>query len=270
MALHIRANHSKPQKPWNVETISHHHAQRLSASVGGKAYCTVLYCSTARAQTADLYTFTSGVGTTLDPMSGATNLIGPNQTYATSGVQGIGFTFHFAETDYTQYSVNENGCLRLGSTVITGFGINTINANTSYDPKVGAFVAQGMTTAIGAVSTVLTGSAPNRIRVIQWNTYVGVSGDTPNCLFQLWLYEGSNVIQCRYGTGAPALGGWSGIRDETSYNYLNVRPGPTVSSSNATALGSWPGDGVLFTFTPPAPRPLRAIPWPLPRAYAPA
>ncbi|HRP00429.1 MAG TPA: hypothetical protein PLN54_13415, partial [Flavobacteriales bacterium] len=210
------------------------------------------------AQVVTLYSFTASSGGALDPMAGASILIGPNQDDAASAVTDIGFTFNYEGTNYTQFSTNSNGGMTLGSTQITAYTDDNITSG-QYNPKIMPFMADGSTTATGSVSTTLVGSAPNRVRVVQWNTGVDYGAAAPNCLFQVWLYESTNEIEFRYGTGAPSTypGGniywWTGISGASGTNYLNVRPGPTASSSDATRLGAWPGDGTVLTFAPPAP-----------------
>jgi hypothetical protein len=74
------------------------------------------------------------------------------------------------------------------------------------------------------------------------------------------LYEGTNVIEFRYGAGAPS-GSFSGgmqvaITGATATNYLNVLSDLTASSSNTTLFSTtnaWPGTGTILTFSPPAP-----------------
>ncbi|MBK6551224.1 MAG: T9SS type A sorting domain-containing protein [Flavobacteriales bacterium] len=209
------------------------------------------------AQTADQYVFSSSSGASLDPMIGATTLVGSNTDDGASGVTGIGFTFSYEETPYTDFSVNSNGGMRLGGAQISAYTFDNIN-DASNNPKLIAFMADGGTTPTGNVSTVLVGSTPNQIRIIQWNVGVDYNAAAPNCLFQVWLHEGSDVIDLRYGTGAPTTypGGnaywWTGISGATGSNFLNVRPGPVGSNSDVTRLAAWPGNDLVLTFTPPS------------------
>jgi hypothetical protein len=225
---------------------------------GPIAFLAALLMSTAiNAQTVNLYSFSATNGGTLDPMSGAVTLIGPNVDDAASAVTNIGFNFNYEGTDYSQFSVNSNGAMRLGGTVITAFNIDNIS-DASNNPKLAPFVADAQTTATGNVTTVLTGVAPNQIRMIQWNTevYSFPIPPIPNCLFQVWLYEGSNVIEFRYAAGTPTGGSsfwWTGISGAAGTNYINVRPGFVGSTTDATRLQAWPGAGTVFTFAPPEP-----------------
>ena len=103
-----------------------------------------------QAQTLDDYSFSTGVDTTkwID-MSSATQILSPTGTGndgLASSVQNIGFSFPFAASTYTQYSVNTDGNLRLGSTV-TGTGsystpFSATNANNN-SPKINAFGCDG-------------------------------------------------------------------------------------------------------------------------------
>ncbi|HLN19884.1 MAG TPA: hypothetical protein VK213_02275 [Bacteroidales bacterium] len=49
-----------------------------------------------------------------------TTVIGPNQDNASSGLVNLPFTFNFLGQSYTQFSVNSNGLMTLGSTPLTG------------------------------------------------------------------------------------------------------------------------------------------------------
>ncbi|MBS1943039.1 MAG: hypothetical protein JST38_19425, partial [Bacteroidetes bacterium] len=207
----------------------------------------------AWAQTANQYTFAVTAGGNLDPMSGATVLIGSGQDDLASAVTGIGFSFDYEGVGYTDFSVSSNGGMSLGATQITAYSVDNIS-DGQYNPKIMAFMADG-STSTGNVSTVLVGSSPNQVRVIQWNTGVDYSAPAPNCLFQVWLHETTNVVEFHYGTGNPtgySAYWWAGISGATGTNYLNIRPGPTASNSDVTRLGAWPGSDQVFSFTPPS------------------
>jgi hypothetical protein len=234
--LHTKT--ARPRQPWRL---------------GLAAVATAGLIASAGAQTVDLYSFSSSTGTTLDPMTGATTLVGANQDDAASAVTNIGFNFMYEGTAYTQFSVNSNGAMRLGPTAVQAYSVDNIN-DANNNPKIIPFSADG-TTGSGSITTVLTGSSPNQIRVIQWNVGVNYNENTPNCTYQVWLYETTGVIEFRYGTGAPtgsATYFWTGISGASGSNYMNVRPGPVGSNSDITRLQAWPGNGNIFTFTPPA------------------
>ena len=220
--------------------------------------CSAGLLGVVQAQTVNLYSFSSGSGASLDPMSGASTLLGSSQDDAASAVTNIDFAFNYEGTNYTQFSVNSNGGMMLGGTAITAYAINY---NLTSNAQVLLPYSGDGTTASGSVTTVLTGSAPNRIRIVQWNVGMDYNATSPNVLYQVWLYEGSNVIEFRYGAGA-ATGTNSGgmyvaITGATPTNYLNVLSGLTATSSSTDVFSNgvanaWPGNGTVLTFSPPA------------------
>ena len=100
------------------------------------------------AQTLESYGFTTGVDASkwVD-MTSATQILSPTGSDGlASTVQTIGFSFPFGASSYTQYSVNTDGNLRLGSTA-TGTvdyttPFNSTNANSN-SPKINAFGCDG-------------------------------------------------------------------------------------------------------------------------------
>ncbi|MFT3885116.1 MAG: hypothetical protein QM724_06700 [Flavobacteriales bacterium] len=227
--------------------------RRGSATLG---LCALL--ATASAQNVNLYSFSSGTGTTLDPMSGASTLLGSGKDDDASAVTNIGFSFNYEGTNYTQFSINSNGGMKLGGTQIGGGAI--ANYNLTANPLVLLPYSGDGTTANGSVTTVLTGTSPNQVRVVQWNAGMDYSVSSANILYQVWLHEGTNTIEFRYGPGAPT-GTFSGgmqvaITGANAANYVNVLPGLTASSSSTTQFSTntantWPGNGTILTFSPP-------------------
>ncbi|HRF81561.1 MAG TPA: hypothetical protein PL070_15905, partial [Flavobacteriales bacterium] len=190
-------------------------------------------------------------------MSGASTLLGSGQDDAASAVTGIGFAFNYEGTNYTQFSINSNGGMKLGGTAI---GEGAINYNLTTNPLVLLPYSGDGTTANGSVTTVLSGSSPNQVRIVQWNIGMDYGVATANCLFQVWLHESTNVIEFRYGAGSPT-GSFSGgmqvaITGANAANYVNVLSNLTASTSNTTLFtntNAWPGNGTILTFSPPAP-----------------
>ncbi|MBS1937210.1 MAG: hypothetical protein JSS84_05300, partial [Bacteroidetes bacterium] len=212
--------------------------------------------STAFAQTVNLYSFSTGSGS-LDPMSGASTLIGSGQDDAASAVTNIGFSFNYEGTNYTQFSVNSNGGMQLGGTQITAYAMN-YNID-SRPTSIQAYGGDG-TTASGSITTVLTGSSPNQVRVVQYNVAMDYNPSVANITYQVWLYEGTNKIEFRYGAGAPTGTNSGGIQiaitGANPLNYLNVLSNLSATSSSTaqyTTTNAWPGNGTVLTFSPPAP-----------------
>ena len=65
------------------------------------------------------YTFSTATGTVLEDVSSFTGfLISSASDDVASSVTNIGFTFNYAGTSYTQFSVSSNGLMTLGSTAV--------------------------------------------------------------------------------------------------------------------------------------------------------
>ncbi|MBQ0161211.1 MAG: hypothetical protein KBT28_11415 [Bacteroidales bacterium] len=102
-----------------------------------------------KAQTLDEYTFATGVDTSMwiaVPASTPSLIAAGAGDGSASTVHNFGFTFRFNDGNYTQFSVNTDGNLRLGSTV-TGTSYYTTpfsssNANQN-NPKINFFGCDG-------------------------------------------------------------------------------------------------------------------------------
>jgi hypothetical protein len=206
--------------------------------------------------TVNLYNFTAGTGTTLDPMVGATQVLNAsNDDTPTASPSSIGFSFNFDGSTYTQYSVSPDGWLLLGPTTAVSSFTNTTTLATNI-PKIYPIWDDLATGTDGSVKVLVTGTAPNRIFKVQWqltiprNT-VGASNST----FQAWLYEFDGKIEYRYGTmGVSTTSCSVGMTGNPSANYKSVTiAGNTVSSTVPNdAQTTVPPIGTIYTFTNPA------------------
>jgi subtilisin-like proprotein convertase family protein len=204
------------------------------------------------------YSFTTGTGATLDAMSGSTQLVAAGSDDDVSAVTNIGFTFSFNSTNYTQFSVNANGLLRLGGTVVSTAWTNSAsNANTN-SPAIMPYwddLSTGSLSGGGKVHYKITGTAPNRILIIEWFVTIPWSSGTPAAKFQCWLYETTNVVRFLYGSGVAAnsSGYTIGIAtSSTAYNTVttssNTNSTSTFVTNNTGAITS----GRFYNFTPPS------------------
>ena len=155
----------------------------------------------SQAQSLGMYTYSTGVDTTkwID-MSSATQILTPsNSDGLASAVQNIGFSFDFGEGSYTQYSVNTDGNLRLGSTVTgtsnytTPFTSNNSNVN---NPKINAFGCDGYgVTGVHYVKAQNTVNADyDSLLVVEFCTGT-FNSTTRNELYkwQVHLYPNGNI-----------------------------------------------------------------------------
>ncbi len=221
----------------------------------------------SQAQSLGDYTFSTDVDTTkwID-MSFATQILTPSNSDAlASSVQDIGFAFPFGDEDYTQYSVNTDGNLRLGSTV-TG----TSNCNTPFsstyaninNPKINFFGCDGFGVAdshyVKAINTVdATGDS---MLVVEFclGTFTTT---TRNNLYkwQVHLYTNGNIeiVYGAYPATGPAVSRQIGL-------CINASDGWTVSHWNQGAnhftggtpyssvgVWEWPTQGRYYRFAMP-------------------
>ncbi|HPF01138.1 MAG TPA: fibronectin type III domain-containing protein, partial [Bacteroidales bacterium] len=178
------------------------------------------------------YSFT---GSLEDMSSGTTNLMTGNNDDEASALTDIGFTFYFMGTPYTQFSVNSNGQLRLGSPIISSYSITSFSAGV----PILAPMAGDNEVNNGIVYKVI-GTAPNRILVVQWNEFAAsYYTDASDGDMQVLLYEGSGKIDFIYGE---------------IYNSSSsaVTRSIFISSSNTASTAGYVTVGATPTFTPAA------------------
>jgi len=191
-----------------------------------------------------LYSYFTETGATLDPMAGATSL-GVAGDDSESGLNAIGFPFFYEGTSYTDFSANSNGVMRFGGPV----GAAYFNTGAPFQPA--SLCVLWDDHSATSVTTLLTGAAPNRVRIISYN--LNISFGTASVL-QIWLYETTNVIEFRYGSAASTNSATIAAVGANTAQYLSVQnfTGHAVSSSvRQDNLAGWPGSGRLYRFTPP-------------------
>ena len=222
-----------------------------------------------QAQTLGEYTFSTGVDTTkwID-MSTATQILTPSGNDGlASSVQSIGFSFPFGEDVYTQFSVNTDGNLRLGSSA-TGTGnystpFSATNANNN-NPKINAFGCDGYgesgshyvkkllvdDTLLVVEFCTGTFTSSTRSQLYKWQIHMYASGD----------------IEIVYGaepTTAPAVARQPGLcvnaADGWTIDASHVATPFTAGVASTTvSTGTWPTQGRYYHFDRPVitcPRP---------------
>lgn len=87
----------------------------------------------------------------------------------------------------------------------------------------------------GSIYAGVTGSAPNRVLIIQWSNIDFYYSYSANMNFQIKLYETSNKVEITYGS--MAYGSYSywnhycGFVGIDGTRYINVKPGATYTTS---------------------------------------
>ncbi len=208
-----------------------------------------------RSQTTGVYFFTTGTGGSLTTMTGSTQLVAAATDDGASSVTNIGFTFTYGGcTNYTQFSVNSNGLMRLGSSAVSTAYTNSL-LNGADDCKITAYwddISTGTSGSGSKVHYLLTGSAPNRVLTVEWLVRVPVGTSSAyNSRFQVQLYETSNIIKFVYGTVVTGTSYSVGLT-VSSTDFLSV-----TTSSNTASLSSVNNSqtasitsGRYYTFTP--------------------
>ena len=170
----------------------------------------VTLCISGFAQSLSDYIMTTGTDATRwIQLTDSTNLINGTGDSKASAVTDIGFTFNFAGTNYTQFSVNSDGNLRFGSTATgtgsysTPFSSTAANVN---NPKINMMGCDGFITDSGYVYHQVIGDAPDRVCVIEFATSTYNTVSRPALLrWQVQLFEGSNAIQVVYYSSMPTI-----------------------------------------------------------------
>lgn len=201
----------------------------------------------------EYYTFNSTTAA-YTPITGTpvTDVIGDD--YLSAAIT-IGFDFPYGDEDYSSIRISSNGWIGLG-TSLTHSNLSNNLADAAWHPVL-APLWDDTSTAGGTVSTLLSGTAPNRIFTVQyeglqWNYWAGNSIN-----LQVKLHEDGKIQFC-YGSIDGEINNPSasiGINMSPGGNnwYISVSPGPPATSSNTTSdnsITAYPGNGVVYEFLP--------------------
>ncbi len=176
----------------------------------------------------------------------------------------IGFEFNYNGTNYTAVSIATKGFIAMGTEVATSN--NAISAGTTNNVAV-ALNRDIRSRADGELSSLLAGTAPNRVFTIQWKNYRRNTTSTVNdtLSFQIRLHETSNLITFNYGhcytvNFSLAATVQVGLRGASNAEFVNRA---TTSNWTATTAGTTnsatctlnnlivPPEGLVFSWSPP-------------------
>ncbi|MBP8824541.1 MAG: hypothetical protein KBH07_12945, partial [Flavobacteriales bacterium] len=201
----------------------------------------------ASAQTVNNYAFATSAGGSLHDMTGSSMLVTTGNFV--SAVTSIGFDFVYEGTTYTTFTANNYGSMRLGNTPIQNYQVQNLGDN---NPLISPLSVDGDESGNWS-EYIVSGTAPNRVLTVHWDHHAYPWDGGTHYIFQASLYEGTNVIEFNYGTGG-SMSWWKNyvaVTGANAANFLNVRAGHTVSSLDVSELNAWPGNGQVYTFTPP-------------------
>ncbi len=217
------------------------------------------------------YAFTTNATSSLTDMSSGETSLLTAATYHdddASAVTNIGFTFVYMGVPYTQFSINSNGQLRLGSTVITGVNYSTPTAITTI---LAPMAGDNAIKATGRVAYKVTGTAGSKVLTVSWEDFtVPFSSTNTGATMQLRLYETTGIIEFVYGnmycgTSSTTRSIFLGSSNTATTNgFITVSPATfTPSATNTTNTfatvgaitnlsSATDGSRIIYTFTPPA------------------
>lgn len=138
--------------------------------------------------------------------------------------------------------VSINGFVTFGSTPTVN-NYNPISSTAGYNGAISLY-GRDMDlvppTTAKNIGYVVSGTAPNRILKIEWvvqrSNGTSSSVDTGNMVFQLWLYETTNVVEMHYNTFNPSSliftgTGQIGLRGSANTDFKNL---------DYSTLANWP------------------------------
>ncbi|MBD2723214.1 T9SS type A sorting domain-containing protein [Hymenobacter armeniacus] len=208
------------------------------------------YTATTAANVAGTYADVSAV-------AGSAAIATANTDDANSAATPIGFTFTFNGTAFTEFVLNTNGLLRLGSAApssaaafptyaqtpelgpISGTNAADVNLIAPFNLDLFAGTAGGTEYRVAT-----TGTAPNRVCTIQWKNVADkpqatsgsiatvITTQYANFSFQVKLYETTNTVEFVYGAATAGTG-----TDNPKYAAVGLK-GATPTASLVATKGS--------------------------------
>lgn len=176
----------------------------------------------------------------------------------------LGFTFNYLGTNYTSVQLSTNGWLSFNNTTsgsyINGEMYTTSGPNNALYPWFDDLTF-GVNSVSGAPSLLYQtqGTVGSQTFTAQWTNVCAYRTSGGTALnFQVILYEGTNVIEFRYGnktvgtyiTGQSASIGIEGVTGGAG-NYMDAMTGSSRTGHYYLSESQWPQ--YYFRFTPGAP-----------------
>ncbi len=211
-------------------------------------------------------------GTYTDLGTNGTVITTANFDDANAAATNIGFTFNFNGVAFTQFVLNTNGFIRLGSSppsvaalFFAGGASYTggpFNSTSTSDINLICAFNHDLTGGTSPEFRVYTsGTAPNRICVIQFKnmrdktTSPAIQFD--NISFQIHLHEGSDIVEIVYGTFTPSVNtdafksavvGLKGSGSASGQMIAVTKGSTTIYSATTFLAGNYPTTGNAFNF----------------------
>ncbi|WP_460499950.1 beta strand repeat-containing protein, partial [Hymenobacter agri] len=185
---------------------------------------------TAHGQTLN-YTLSgaSNVAGTFSSIASTGNVISTaNTDDANSAAINIGFNFQFNGSSFTQFVLNTNGFIKLGSSTPSSpalyftpentFGGDVFASASAADVNIISPFNCDLEAGLGGAAYYVqtTGTAGSRVCTVQWNNVrdkaMAKTVQYAQFSFQAKLYEGSNRVELVYGNSTPSNAGVDDFR----------------------------------------------------------
>ncbi len=213
----------------------------------------------AQAQKANAYRFYTKSDVALEDMTSSTTLLAPDTNPEfneyTSPATDLTFNFTFAGVVYNSFTANSNGVVALGSTPYTSANVidNYLSESNTF-PILVPYGVFSLTGTDGGIKYKITGAPGSRKVTVDYFIKTGEDINTKiaNKHFQVWLFEGSNIVQFVYGQGV----GFSfddfdlGIASATNETMRVSLANHAVTASKLEEDFGWPGAGRSYLFSP--------------------
>ncbi|MDU0372616.1 T9SS type A sorting domain-containing protein [Hymenobacter endophyticus] len=199
-------------------------------------------------------------GTYTDLGTTGTAITTANTDDDNSATTPLGFTFQFNGQSFTDFVLNTNGIIRLGTAAPSAtnlFGVYENGQAPGVDPITSTSAADvnliapfnfdleaGSATGGTEYRVSTTGTAPNRVTTIQWKNVSDKAGGNAKQYasfnFQVKLYETTNNIEFVYG---PAVAATTGT-DIARYPTVGIKgsgsaAGQTVLGNRTSSAAAW-------------------------------
>ncbi len=224
----------------------------------------------SRAQSLGDYTFTTGTDATKWVTLTAPDTIltpaNPGSDGKASTLQDIGFSFPFASSDYTKFSVNTDGNLRLGST-LTGTGNYSspfsVSNSVINNPKINFLGCDGYMLDTGAHrGCVLKQNfvdAGDSMLVVEFATSTFNSTSRQSLLrWQVQLHNNGNILVVYHSVAPPIMpnvvrqpGMCVDGTDVVLVNATHEATHYTAGQSLTIPTGNWPDTNRYYSFEAP-------------------
>lgn len=206
-------------------------------------------------------TFT-GAYTPIDTLSGATKSTAVGDDVFQDNLP-IGFTFTYLGTPYTTFGVNTNGAGAFSGISTSAANTNLFTTTAPNTTVTAWWDDMSVVAGTGIILYQTQGTPGNQTFTVQWtnvNSYYTTATQRLN--FQVVLYEGTNVIELKYGTVVAGVANTSesasiGIEGAGGPgNYIDGVTGSSfVGHAFMTAATKWPVRHIRYTPGTPTPIP---------------